>query len=86
MTRFISARSCERFYLELDEETRSSCVPLLAQLQKQEGSRDCSLADVTLTTIPAKYIGVRDRPYLNELTSSAKNGEGWLSHLSTASK
>jgi hypothetical protein len=85
MTRFLSARTCERFWSELDESTRIDCGPLLDDLNHRQ--RDCSRADITLTTIPAEYIGVRDRPYLKELTSPmAKNGSSWFSHLSTSTK
>jgi len=83
MTRFLSARTCERFWGELDESTRTDCDPVLAELNNHQ--RDCSRADITLTTIPAEYIGVRDRPYLNELTSPARNG-GWLSHVTAATR
>jgi len=81
MTRFLSGRTCERFWGELDEATRADCGPLLADLNDHQ--RDCSRADISLTTIPAGYIGVRDRPYLKDLTSPASNGGGWLSQLTT---
>ena len=81
MTRFLSAGICERFYNELDEATRTDCEPVMAD--KYDKHRDCSRVDITLTTLPASYIGIRDRPYFNELTSSAKSG---LSLFGSASR
>lgn len=68
LTRFISARNCERFWTELDESTRNDCIPMLADAN--DNNRYCSRATVTLTIIPNSFIGVRDRPYLNELVPS----------------
>lgn len=79
MTKFLSARTCERFWGELDETTRADCKPLIADLNDHQ--RDCSLVDITMTTIPQAYISVRDRPYLRELTSPAGHSGGWLEHL-----
>jgi hypothetical protein len=79
MTRILSARTCERFWSELDESTRIDCGPVMADLNNRQ--RDCSRADITLTTIPPEYISVRDRPYLRELTSPARTSGGWLAHL-----
>ncbi len=76
LTRFISAQSCERFWTEIDETTRNDCSPLLADANNN--GRYCSRADLTLTLIPADYIGVRDRPYLNELTAKSGGRTSWL--------
>ena len=72
LTRVISAQSCERFWMELDESTRSDCSSLLADANNR--GRYCSRANLTLTIIPASFIGVRDRPYLNELVSPKAAG------------
>ncbi|MEG1832648.1 MAG: hypothetical protein RR101_04400 [Burkholderiaceae bacterium] len=71
LTRFLSAQGCERFWTEIDETTRNDCSPLLADANNR--GRFCNRAEITLTLIPADYIGVRDRPYLNEL-SATKSG------------
>jgi hypothetical protein len=68
LTRFISAQTCERFWMELDESTRNDCSPMLADANNK--GRYCSRATVTLTIIPSTFIGARDRPYLNELVPS----------------
>jgi len=68
LTRFISAQTCERFWMELDETTRNDCSPMLADANNN--GRFCSRATLTLTIIPSTFIGVRDRPYLNELVPS----------------
>jgi len=67
LTRFISAATCERFFTELDETNQADCSPLIADAKNR--GRFCNRADIALTILPADYIGVRDRPFLNELSS-----------------
>lgn len=70
LTRFLSAASCERFWSQFDESTMADCGPLLERANDSRDPQSCSRADLSLIILPRDYIGVRDRPYLKELSGA----------------
>jgi hypothetical protein len=68
LTRSASARSCARFQAQMDESARKNCDPLPDAAPQGEGI--CNWAYLSITLIPKEFIGMRDRPYLNELSKS----------------
>jgi hypothetical protein len=67
LTGSASTRTCERFALQMDETARQDCNSRLDV--SRERAVACSWADVSITLIPKDYIGMRDRPYLSELST-----------------
>jgi hypothetical protein len=65
----ISTRSCRRFMRMMAETVQNDCAALLEQ--SGDTGRSCSKADLSLTVIPKGFIGMRDRPYLDELSRSS---------------
>jgi hypothetical protein len=51
----------------MDETARQDCNSRLDV--SRERAVACSWADVSITLIPKDYIGMRDRPYLSELST-----------------
>ncbi len=72
ITRSGSTRTCERFSAQMDESTRLDCEPQ-APPGKAAPTRACSWANLTITLIPKDYIGMRDRPYLSELSTQGNS-------------
>jgi hypothetical protein len=70
LTRFLSASSCERFWNQVDESTMVDCGPLLEKSNDASNPQSCSRADLSVIVLPRNYIGVRDRPYLTELSGA----------------
>ena len=70
LTRFLSASSCERFWNQVDESTMVDCGPLLEKANDASNPQSCSRADLSVIVLPRNYIGVRDRPYLTELSGA----------------
>lgn len=72
LTRFLSAESCERFWSQFDESTLADCGLLLERANDARNPQKCSRVDLNLIILPRDYIGVRDRPYLKELSGAAQ--------------
>jgi hypothetical protein len=72
LTSFLSSRTCERYWADMDESARLDCDALTDDLRTRGGS--CSRAHIQLTLIPSDYISPRDRPYLSDLSSRGNMG------------
>jgi hypothetical protein len=53
---------CREFKEELDDVTRSDCPP-------PDEKRACDIAWIRVIVFPKEFIGVRDRPYFNDLVT-----------------
>jgi hypothetical protein len=61
LSRYLSADVCREFKEELDESTRSDCQ------NPDYEKRVCDRAWIRAIVLPKQFIGVRDRPYFNDL-------------------
>jgi hypothetical protein len=63
LSRYLSSDVCRKFKEELDESVRSDC-----QNPRYE-KRVCDRAWIRAIVLPKQFIGVRDRPYFNDLVT-----------------
>ncbi len=79
LTRSGSTQSCQRFSPWMDKTTQEDCKAHLETAPTNVGA--CSWAVLSITVIPKDYIGMRDRPYLSELSRYGSRLDDWLSNL-----
>jgi hypothetical protein len=61
LSRYLSTDVCREFKEELDDVTRSDCQ------NPDYEKRVCDMAWIRVIVLPKQFIGVRDRPYFNDL-------------------
>ena len=80
LTRSTSIQSCRQFSDQMDVTAQQDCKARLDV--PRESTAECSWADLSIILIPADYIGMRDRPYLSDLSTRHSGLLDSLSKLS----
>lgn len=71
MSKYLSKTRCSRFKADLDESLRIDCAYL------ESRKENCEIANFRVVILPKNYLGVRDRPYVNDLASGRYSTAWW---------
>jgi hypothetical protein len=69
---FISKRDCDMFEDILDGPAQENCAYL-----RQSPRQDCALAQFRMVILGQKFLGIHDRPYVNDLVSGKYRDSSW---------
>jgi hypothetical protein len=70
---YLSKQDCERFQADLDERQRTDCRDYLLRSPKP----DCAIAQFRTVILPKEFLGVHDRPYVNDLAAGRYRDPWW---------